>query len=297
MTDQSPTRDDEIVSAVLDGEATPAEVARVEADPALRSRLAEIGAIRELVGAPVVPLDEVSQKRLLSTALDSANPNPTHRPAPLRDGLPWWRRSTSWGIGSAAVVVALAMLVIPSLVDGWGEQTDEASVATDSATADEHLETQDAGTFADEPNDADHEADQDHPPDALDGLEPGGASAGSDGAGEGADPTTTTSPALDVRVYPDVASFRDEIARSGAILAREQPATTGYQHAPSGPLVELRDSCGSLVSDHIELAPVLEAEGWVDGARLVAIATRDAGGTDVTVTVFDPVQCTIVVDD
>jgi len=47
--------DDELVSAVLDGEATAEERARVAADPVLSARLAEFTAVAEAVGAPVAP--------------------------------------------------------------------------------------------------------------------------------------------------------------------------------------------------------------------------------------------------
>ena len=52
MNPTDPTRppaaaDDEVVSAVMDGEGTPAEVARVESDPVLASRMAELRAVRD----------------------------------------------------------------------------------------------------------------------------------------------------------------------------------------------------------------------------------------------------------
>ena len=45
--------DDELVSAVLDGEATDAEAARVHADAGLSARLAELRAARDAIAAPV----------------------------------------------------------------------------------------------------------------------------------------------------------------------------------------------------------------------------------------------------
>src|SRR5690242_15956422 len=53
MTDPTPRPDDELVSAVLDGEATADERALVEADPASRQRLSELRAARDLVAAPI----------------------------------------------------------------------------------------------------------------------------------------------------------------------------------------------------------------------------------------------------
>ena len=54
----TPIPDDEVVNAVLDGEATAADAARVAADPALAARLEELRAVRRAVGAPVRPSAE-----------------------------------------------------------------------------------------------------------------------------------------------------------------------------------------------------------------------------------------------
>lgn len=55
MTDHAPRADDEIVSAHLDGEATPDEVARVTADPAAQVTLTAFERVRLLVAEPVTP--------------------------------------------------------------------------------------------------------------------------------------------------------------------------------------------------------------------------------------------------
>lgn len=68
MTDATPRPDDELVSAVLDGEATDDERARVEADPAARRRLAELAAVRDLVAAPV-PVPAGARDRAVAAAL------------------------------------------------------------------------------------------------------------------------------------------------------------------------------------------------------------------------------------
>jgi hypothetical protein len=53
MTDQRPS--DELISAHLDGEATPEEGRAVDASAAARARRDELDAVRALVGRPVVP--------------------------------------------------------------------------------------------------------------------------------------------------------------------------------------------------------------------------------------------------
>jgi hypothetical protein len=69
MTDFAPRPDDEIVSAHLDGEATPDEAARVEADPGSRERLEQFDAVRAEVAAPV-RADAVAREAALAAALD-----------------------------------------------------------------------------------------------------------------------------------------------------------------------------------------------------------------------------------
>jgi anti-sigma factor RsiW len=54
MTDPLPP-DDELVSAHLDGEATPEEASAVNASPAAQARRAELDAVRAAVGEPAVP--------------------------------------------------------------------------------------------------------------------------------------------------------------------------------------------------------------------------------------------------
>ena len=58
MSDFDASLDDEIVSAYLDGEATPVERARVENDPRLQQRLAELRGVATAVSAisdPTLP--------------------------------------------------------------------------------------------------------------------------------------------------------------------------------------------------------------------------------------------------
>src|SRR5688572_8576296 len=72
MTDAMLPPDDELVAAVLDGEATADERARVEADPALRARLAQFAEVRRRVAAPVtVPPD--ARERAMAAALAEAD--------------------------------------------------------------------------------------------------------------------------------------------------------------------------------------------------------------------------------
>ena len=60
--------DDDLVAAVLDGEATPEERARVEADPVLAARLAEFEAVRDLVATPVQPASSADREKAVAAA-------------------------------------------------------------------------------------------------------------------------------------------------------------------------------------------------------------------------------------
>ena len=70
---------DELVSAYLDGEATPAEIAEVEASDALLARVEELRAVRDAVAEPVTPLP--GPAATISSARPSAWPTPRPRPA------------------------------------------------------------------------------------------------------------------------------------------------------------------------------------------------------------------------
>lgn len=166
MTDLAhPSPDDEIVSAVLDGEATAAERAQVAADPALSARLDELRRVRAAVAEPVEPLDEVSVRRLLDRALDSASSVPSTRLASLRPGRRGRRYGAAVGLGSAAVVALLAMLVLPGILGGGDDDADQSAAldadageswyaAEDQARAEPEAATDGLGPLAEGGDDA-----------------------------------------------------------------------------------------------------------------------------------------------
>ena len=87
MTDPMPPPDDEIVSAVLDGEATADERARVESDRGSRERLAHFEEVRRQVAAPVpVPAD--ARERALAAALTAFDASTATEPAPPTEASP-----------------------------------------------------------------------------------------------------------------------------------------------------------------------------------------------------------------
>lgn len=136
-------RRDELASAYLDGEATPAETAEVEADDALLARLGPLRAARDAVAAPVPPLSAEQRDQMISTALASAEaPAETYVPAESE-------LDASNGRGArfvllrrpeilvmAAAVVLLAAVVSASLITSRGGDHDAADVAAQGSAAD-----------------------------------------------------------------------------------------------------------------------------------------------------------------
>jgi hypothetical protein len=143
MTDPEPPIDDDVVSAVLDGEATPDERALVEGSAAGRRRLAELRAVATQLGEPVDPLPLASIDRLVGRALD-AGPQPVHREvAPLHRARPARR----WGAAVAAAVLVAGGIVAVARGVGSGSSSDSASSASDvTAMADAESADRATGT-------------------------------------------------------------------------------------------------------------------------------------------------------
>ena len=148
---------DELVSAVLDGEATDDERARVAADPALQRRLAELGAIATAVAEPPTPLPPPVADDQIAAALDAwvgleSRTDRTVAPvtgAEVVDlGAARSRRrpARQFALGAAAalvVVVGAALLVV-----GTGEREETAFESVGEAiTSDDATVTDEASAF------------------------------------------------------------------------------------------------------------------------------------------------------
>jgi len=131
--------DDEIVSAVLDGEATDEEVARVDADAALTARLGELRAARDAIAAPVSlpsPADRDAAVAAAMTESVSAKVRPV---VDMRD------RRRRRALRVASIAAALLIVVgIASAIAALSSRDDhkaksaagtEASVAPKDAVA------------------------------------------------------------------------------------------------------------------------------------------------------------------
>ena len=127
-------REDELVSAYLDNEATPAEVAEVESDDALLTRAEQFRAARDAVAAPVPPLPADRRDQMIGAALDAAEmeaqARPEHKVVPLH-------RPQRLLLAMAAAVVAVAAAVGAGLIaTRGGDDAEEVAGRALSAEAD-----------------------------------------------------------------------------------------------------------------------------------------------------------------
>jgi hypothetical protein len=135
MTDFDASRDDELVSAYLDGEATPEERARVENDPRLQQRLREFRQVSAAVGTPHFFPDAPDRDALLARAVASstiATPPDTgdgggSGVAPVVDLAARRRRQAAIFLSAAAAVI-VAVLAVPALLRS--SSTDDVMTAS-----------------------------------------------------------------------------------------------------------------------------------------------------------------------
>ena len=147
MSDPSHDQRDELASAYLDGEATAAERARVEADPELVRRVTELGVVRAALGAPGPSAGPETRDRAITAALAAASP-PAATVTPIDRHRSSRRALVVLGAAAAAVAVIAAVAVVASRSSNTGTST-SAGVSTTArpagSTATFGPETQSAG--------------------------------------------------------------------------------------------------------------------------------------------------------
>lgn len=121
--------DDEVVSAVLDGEATDAEVRRVMADPRLQARLAHFEHVASAVSAPVEPTGG-ARDAAVAAAL-AIEPEP--RTSDLVARRERRRALAPWLAAAAALLVLIPLGLAVFRSGGTDEGTDTAARAPESA--------------------------------------------------------------------------------------------------------------------------------------------------------------------
>lgn len=136
---------DELVSAYLDGEATPAERARVEADAELQARVASFTRVGEaLRDLDIDPVERESALAAALAAFDTADDTVTTVAAPVqldtaraaRDRRAERSRRTGRALGwlGAAAAIGVAVVAISGGL-GSSDDTDSASTSGDESVA------------------------------------------------------------------------------------------------------------------------------------------------------------------
>jgi hypothetical protein len=148
---QSSVDRDELVSAFLDGEATPAEVARVEADPVLQARLAALRRAAEAMAQPVRPAPAEAKEAAVARALAEADRvlPPAGQTAAGDDGgrddlaaARQRREQRSRWLRTASIAAAIALVVaaIP-LLARLGDQGGDEDVAAPASEESDSVST------------------------------------------------------------------------------------------------------------------------------------------------------------
>ena len=215
--------EDELVSAYLDGEATPAEIAEVEASDALLARVEELRAVRDAVAEPVVSLSAEKRDDMIGAALGVADAEDVAR---LEAKVMPLQRPQRLLLAMAAAVIVLAAVVGTGLIASRGG--DEADTAASPAT----LAGDDSAESAAEPADAAPAAEEEPMPE-MD------MAAADDAMAE--EPMAEEAPAEEVALAPAAAEAQAEataeaaeamdeelarLAEDEAALAQEAPAAT-----------------------------------------------------------------------
>lgn len=131
--------DDELVSAVLDGEATQAETDRVRSDPVLAARLEQFRQAAAALAGPPPPLPDDQRRAVLERAL-AAGLGPgegSEAPAPVAPLSPGRSsRRVPPALLVAAAVIVMVAVGLALLLNGTGgpNRSNRASRATSSGT-------------------------------------------------------------------------------------------------------------------------------------------------------------------
>jgi hypothetical protein len=130
--------EDELVSAVVDGEATEAERAAVEADPRLAARRRVFDSTR--VALTVEPIDPAARDRAIRAAVeDATSAEPRTGAEPESDtvvALAWERRRRR--IATIVAIAAAVLIVVPLVaitLIGGGRDVDFAATSNDDASS------------------------------------------------------------------------------------------------------------------------------------------------------------------
>ena len=139
--------EDELVSAYLDDEATPAEIAEVEASDALLARVKELRAVRDALAEPVVPLSAEQRDDSIDAALGVADAGDAAR---LEARVLPLQRPQRLLLAMAAAVIVLAAVVGTGLIASRGGEKADTVASTAAPAAEAAAEPADAAPSAGE---------------------------------------------------------------------------------------------------------------------------------------------------
>ena len=149
MSDEQ-LRADELVSAYLDGEATPAEIAEVEQDDVLMARVQQLRSVRDAVTAPVAPMPAELRDQMIGAALAAADAETAQRReariVPIHR-----RRETLLAMAAAAVILAAVVSAGLIASRGGDESADMAAAPAEMAAADTAEPAEEAAMAEEEP--------------------------------------------------------------------------------------------------------------------------------------------------
>lgn len=277
MNDMSPA-DDELLSSYLDGEATPDEVVRIEADPTLLARGEELRAARDLIATPVDPLADAEIDALIESALEAS------ATTPIVTGIERARRRrsdrvrTMVAVAAGVLLLAIAVPVLGS-IGGDSDDADTASVALDGddTASDDGFAPQavpaETTTAGDDASGATAEADIPDDADAADEMSDGDA----DDDRATVDPTAST--ALD---FHDLEPAVDTEQLGRAIENRLRDRDLTDEAFTAGALDTLEElACAeefSFLAATDELTVVDAGVTAVGGTTTAVVLVRDADG-------------------
>ncbi len=158
MTDE-PDSVDELISRYLDGEATEAEITRVESDPSLLARAESMRAAIEAVAAPVeIPVADLDRIRAVALAESGTTEQVTDlMAAGAARAERLQRRNRIMAVAAAFVLLAVGVVAVRSL-PGVDSDDDASTDAATSADADADDGSDDAGDSGDDDMAAESEA-------------------------------------------------------------------------------------------------------------------------------------------
>lgn len=275
-----PTTDAEIISAYLDGEATPAEVARVRADPSLRSAAADLEVLRDQLsvdGPPAGLVDDHVGAALAAFDGEHGDDEPaagavtdlSTRRRPLLQRLPL-------GVIAAAVVLLALFGALTQIDTGDDDTASDETAALDAA-----------GDGDDAAEEADGGSEAYSMPDAAD-----------DHAGSGAE----SAPYL--QAFTDTDDLARHLStRLDELETRDQPAdedmsTTGTSTTGSDATQERAvNPCDAVAVAGVDPSTVtLVFPAVVAGMPVTAVVDEPAGDGERRLVVVDDGSCTVIDD-